>query len=304
MKLEIHRKEKESMTAVPLSQHIFQTNVLLVKIQDATLFLHQTLKQLLSLKLTEHQQQQPQQNDEGTSRPLAPIIRSLCMSMQNDEVSQTTFTNAIQQKFPFLEDQCNLLLTLHSSFMEPYGQRQAQEGYIPNFWIRLYQHFMTLSFIHPQFFLQFDEAGKLYPLQKTVSILSESWNEFIMKQITLCIEVPLTAEVLEHHAQTQSYPPHHNNHIHEMASTVDSMQYSDHPDDIPPSEIPPSVTFSRMSLPSTTQPPPHHTPLQTPLQTPSQTPQRISQPYYNNNKKRVVIPRRGKNGTVTPTRRR
>ena len=252
--------------SVSLQQHMFQTNLVLVKIQATSLFIRQSMQDLLLLNLNQLEAQQVETKNISADDYLRPLLKF----MRTNTTARETFTGALQQRFPFLSAQCSLVIRLHSSYMLPFSQKTSHEE-TPELWADIFQHFLTLAFIHPRMFV-ISSNQSVYPVCDSVTIISKSWAEFLQLKVPLSFETSsLTAENLHAHTHHSISPSVAPSAVPSMApSVVPSLAPSLAPSMVPsmvPSLAPsvtPSVassmapspirTFSRSHIPPADEP--------------------------------------------------
>ena len=166
----------------------FQLDLTKTKLKGSSLFLHQALKALLK----QHESKIKIEKNEGKEESMRKIIAAV----RQNEDAFITWNIATKQKYPYLEELCNSACLLNYRIMtSDYALRSSKPTTqeIQNFWRSLFEHFLKLSFIHPQFFI-----NDSYTLGRSVDIIKDSWEDFIAMHVILDFETPsLTSTDLE-----------------------------------------------------------------------------------------------------------
>lgn len=168
----------------------FRLDLILAKIQSTRLFIHQSIMKLLASNTP------PPTSKSGLDGSDVEQIRQVLAAARRDVGTFETWSSITKQKYPDLEELCTTacVLNYQISFDEfDNTERCMGEQAILGFWRALFDHFLKLSFIHPQFFIP---GG--HTLGRSIDIIKESWHEFIAINVQLKFDRPkLTKEYLD-----------------------------------------------------------------------------------------------------------
>jgi hypothetical protein len=169
------------------------------KIKATSLFNHQALKTLLKQNEKKINVKANNKNDKEE------IIRQLIAEVRRNDGDFHTWSSATRQKYPHLETLCNNACVLNYRIMIcNFGQSETFEfQHIDTFWEKLFDHYLKLSFVNPQCFID------SYPLWQSIDIFKNSLDDFIDTHVKLDCEKPSLTQFdideLQKELQTQEH---------------------------------------------------------------------------------------------------
>lgn len=131
------------------------------------------------------------------------MIRRLISEVRQDDKCFETWCMATKRKFPHLKELTNSACLFNYRIMESdYTLNSSKQSNIDNFWKQLFYHLLQLTFVHPGFFT----SEHTYPLEKSVLIIENSWEDFIAVNVTLDLETPSLThnDLVEHDSENRS----------------------------------------------------------------------------------------------------
>jgi hypothetical protein len=154
----------------------FRIDVITHKIQNTSLFIIQSLSNLIATKNSEEE------------------IRSFVKKLQTDTKAQDMFIRTLQYKYENIERLLFLCVSLYQKVMGCEDGLNEEDFITGDILNRVFVHFLKFVYVNPRLIL----IHKRLTLCQSVEMISAAWKDFIICQIRL-FRPTLTSESIKSH---------------------------------------------------------------------------------------------------------
>ena len=193
-----------------------QAHVLLVKLQNSSLGVVCCLRDLVKEKWAKL----IEPTEIGSEDSLREVVKHL----REDEHQELLFRITITEIYPAIECTFHEAVEAYRIVMRPFSQTTS----LPTFdiWNKLYLRMLQTCYIHPHMFWC-DHENKLYQMSKSISIMNDTWESFVIEHVPLMAEAStLTPDILREHTKEYVHENSYAESLLRRNNTVES-QYTE-----------------------------------------------------------------------------